>query len=174
MAIASLGKVLRQQVGKQGGRRLDHAWARRIFRRISITKHAEIPSLCPDCLALAHAIADQDARPIIARWCEERKTLAVARKRGGPVIVSWELHLAPTIEDAKLLRPLLHDIFSTGMVARPPKGCTARLRAGGTMSYVPVRWNACAPARLFRHLSPMCVMRSTENRSSDFVGVARP
>jgi hypothetical protein len=90
-----------------------------------MTKHAEIPSLCPDCLALVHAIADQHTRAIVLRWCEERKTFAVARKRGAPVIVSWELHLAPTIEDAKLLRPLFHDIFSTGMVARPLKSGSA-------------------------------------------------
>jgi hypothetical protein len=82
--------------------------------------HAEIPSLCDACHALVLAIADQDARPIIARWCEDRHTLAVARKRGGPSIVSWELHLAPTVEDVRLLRPLLLDLFMTGQVARPP------------------------------------------------------
>jgi hypothetical protein len=87
--------------------------------------HAEIPSLCQACHALVLAIAESDPRPIIMRWCEARRTLAVAYKRGGPSIVSWELHLALTIEDAKLLRPLLVDLFATGQLARPPKSGNA-------------------------------------------------
>jgi hypothetical protein len=87
-----------------------------------LANHAEMPALCEECHAAVIAIADSDLRPTIPRWCEHRRTLAVAYKRGAPVIVGWELHLALTDADLKRHSEFLAELYATGQMARPANG----------------------------------------------------
>jgi hypothetical protein len=83
--------------------------------------HALLPTLCPDCLALAIEDAAEPGAYVF-RACEHREAYAIGYKRGGNSIVAWELHTL-TDSEAKLHGPQLLELFATRQVAmrRRPK-----------------------------------------------------
>jgi hypothetical protein len=83
--------------------------------------HAPQPRLCPDCLAVAHALADAgppDDR--VLKRCPHTGAVAVAAKRGG-AIVSWHMEGPLTDEQADVLGArLLLAFAAAGMVDHTP------------------------------------------------------
>ncbi|MBA2410744.1 MAG: hypothetical protein H0V62_13620 [Gammaproteobacteria bacterium] len=53
-------------------------------------QHAQLPRLCADCEAVAHQRAATAMDNWVMTWCQHRRCLAVAFRRGGK-ISSWSL-----------------------------------------------------------------------------------
>jgi hypothetical protein len=78
-------------------------------------EHAPLPTLCFHCLEIARG----DPLPIVTRWCEHRRTLAIGYKNPVGLVAAWDLHFVPTDRELDRFAPTLAQIAAANRTAKP-------------------------------------------------------